>query len=227
MSLLTIVSNAMVLSGFSAPTTVYSNTDATTVLFKTLAQVEGDILSRSHAWRGLKTAAQWTGDGTTVLFALPAGFQRFMTAYPIWLDESPGLPLMKVTDDEMLAAKVAVSNPSRPVWRLKGEYVEFYPAPENGDVVKYEYLSSYWISGLAEWTSDANTCVIPERLITLGCIWRYKQAKGFDYGEDFRTYQIECAKERMTDGGRQVIQAQANFMSDYTYGGFSDPRVTP
>lgn len=226
MSLLTIVSDAMTQCGLTAPTLVYASTDATVKLFMNLAQVEGDALSRATAWRGLKTSGTITGDGTTTQFALPAAFHRFMTPYPFWLDNHPSSPLFKVGDAELLSFQVAETQPTRPVWRMKGEFIEFYPAPDSGEIIKYEYLSQYWISGRARWSADDNTCVIPERLISLGLVWRFKQAKGFDYAEDFRSYQIERNKEMMVEGGVQTIRARSHFLGDYGNTILVDPRVT-
>jgi hypothetical protein len=42
--------------------------------------------------------------------------------------------------------------------------------------------------------ADNDYSVLPERLITLGCIWRYKRALGLDYSEEFRTYEKEIAR---------------------------------
>ena len=221
MSLLTIVQDAMVQAGFDSPSIVMASSDATVTLFKQLAQVEGDSLSRAHDWRGLKVLASMTGDGTSTEYSLPADFSRFMTAYPFWQQDTPSVPLIHVTDDEMQALKVAAASPSRPVWRLFGDNIEFYPAPTDGYVIKSEYRSAYWIvdgsdsSRNLRWTNDTDSAVIPERLISLGCVWRYKQAKGFDYAEDYRTYRIEMAKEASAENGRQTITMRESFPGDY------------
>jgi hypothetical protein len=231
MSLLSLVSDAMTLCGFDAPTSVIGNTDPTVTLFKALSQVEGDILSRRADWRSTKVAGTLTGDGSTTLFDLPSDFDRFMTAYPFWRDNTPSQPLMQVTDDRMLSMKVAAVTPTRPVWRLFGDQIEFYPAPDSGDVVKYEYRSSQWIldddgtTRKATWAEDADTAVFPERLITLGCIWRFKREKGFDYAEEFRTYQIEVTRAESRDGGRQTIQMRSHYYTDYAHAPLSEPRV--
>lgn len=231
MSLLTLIQDAMVTAGFDSPSIAYASTDATTKLFVRLSLVEGDALARRHDWRGLKVLAQMTGDGSSTEFALPADFDRFMTKYPIFIDGAAFPPLERVTDDEMLALKVASSQPYRPVWRLFGDNIEYYPAPEDGDVIKTEYRSNYWIyneagtSRQARWQADTDYSIIPERLVMLGTLWRYKQAKGFDYAEDFRNYQLEVAKEIQGEGGRESIFMRSNYTSDYMVRPIVDPRV--
>jgi hypothetical protein len=233
MSLLSLVSDAMILCGFSAPSTVYGNTDANVTLFRLLSQVEGDALSRRYDWRGLKVLGTMTGDGSSTEYTLPTDFDRFVTGYPLYMDGTPQLPLHKVSDDDMLAMKVAETQPTNPVWRLFGDTIEYYPAPESGDIIKIEYRSKYWIvdedlaTRKATWAEDTDLALMPERLITLGLIWRYKHAKGLDYAEDFRTYQIESHKAGTVNNGRQTIVMRSNFLPDYADAPLTDPRVTP
>lgn len=233
MSLLSLVQDAMVLCGFREPETVYSNTNDVVKHFLRLSQIEGDALARRADWRGLKVLGTLTGDGTSTDFTLPADFSKFADGYPMWKDGTPSTPLLKASDDLFLAMKVAVSQPTIPYWRLFGESIEFYPVPPAGDVYKLEYRSSYWISDenaatrRRRWAADTDFAVIPEELITLGLVWRYKASKGFDYAEDFRTYQIEVAKFSSVDDGRQTLTARANFAGDYFSGRASDAVVIP
>jgi hypothetical protein len=231
MSLLTIVSDAMAICGFSEPSIVYASSDDNVSLFKRLSQVEGDALSRKGDWRGLKVLGTLTGDGSSTEYTLPADFDRFMTGYPLREADEAGAVLQLVTDDELAAIKTYVAGPTKPVWRLFGDTIEFYPALDSGQGVTTEYRSSYWISDetgatrLPRWSADTDYAVIPERLMTLGLVWRYKQSKGLTYDEDFRTYELECAKAMAAQNARQPIKMRSDFMGDYTDGPISDPRV--
>jgi len=231
MSFLTLIQDAMALSGLDEPSIAYASTDPTVTLFKKLSLVEGDALSRRFDWRQMKKLGALAGDGSSTVFTLPTDFDRLATGLPIWIDESPQLPLQMVNDDEMLRYKVAQTDPVNPVWRLIGNSIEFYPAPDSGDNIKLEYRTKYWIvdetetTRKARWTADTDLAVLPERLMTLGLVWRFKQAKGFDYAEDFRTYQIEVEKAGASDNGRQTIRLRSDFFGDYADAPASDPRV--
>lgn len=220
MTLLTCVQDAMSLCGLSAPTQVYGTNDPTTAQFVALAQVEGDELSRFHDWRALKTAFTITGDGTTTLWTLPAAFDRFMSGEILWSNDSAGELLDLVSDQELVALKAQETDPSDSVWRLIGNQVEIWPALDNGEIVSTEYRSAYWIldnngtTRKARWTADADTAVVPERLITLGLVWRWKQAKGFDYSESFRSYQFERQRAAGVDGGSPTIQISETSRAD-------------
>jgi hypothetical protein len=45
-------------------------------------------------------------------------------------------------------------------------------------------------------------------------VWRWKQAKGFDYSEAFRTYEINRARAASSDGGRETIRISENSKGD-------------
>ena len=221
MSLLTVITDAMSICGLEAATSAYGSSDPTVAQFVALAQVEGDELSRFHDWRRLKTAGTITGDGTTTLWPLPSGFDRLAPGSPFWSTEDAGDALDgPISDADLVALKAMDTDPPDPVWRLVGTNIEIWPALENAEVVNYEYRSEYWIldnngsTTKARWTADVDTALVPERLITLGLVWRWKQAKGLEYSEAFRSYQIERTRQSMVDGGRGVITMRDTFSED-------------
>jgi hypothetical protein len=220
MSLLTIVQDAMALCGLGTVTRAYGSNDPTALQMVAIAQIEGDELSRFHDWRGLKVSAILTGDGTSEIWTLPSDFDRFMSGEVLWSDQSAGELLTHVTDQELVALKAQETDPPEPVWRLFGDQIEIWPALDNGENITTEYRSKYWIldnDGLtrkARWSADSDNVVIPERLLTLGLVWRWKQAKGLDYSEAFRSYQFERAKAADVDGGRSTIRISETSKAD-------------
>jgi hypothetical protein len=220
MSLLTIVQDAMSLCGLAPASRVYGSSDTSVGQFIALAQVEGDELSRFHDWRRLKVSVTIAGDGTTTYWDLPEDFDRFVTGEIFWSDESAGELLCKVTDQELLALKAQETDPPEPVWRLFGDQIEIWPALDNGEQVTTEYRSAFWILAAdgstrkERWSADSDRALVPERLMTLGLVWRWKQAKGFDYSEAFRTYEINRARAASSDGGRETIRISENSKGD-------------
>jgi hypothetical protein len=220
MSLLTIVQDAMALCGLSSVSQAYGVNDSTVAQFVALSQVEGDELSRFHDWRSLKVMAQLTGDGTSTLWDLPEDFDRFMSGEILWSNDSAGELLPLVSDQELVALKAQETDPPESVWRLFGDQIEIWPALSNGEIVTTEYRSSYWIldnnatTRKARWSADTDRAIVPERLITLGLVWRWKQAKGFDYSESFRSYQFERQRAAGVDGGSPTIQISETSRAD-------------
>ena len=205
MSLLTIVQDACALVGIDVPTSVVSSTDATYTQFVYLAQFEGDELMRKHKWREQKVAADFTGDGTTTTWALPEDFDRFTTEQRRESSVLLGLD-GPVSDDEFLDAQVRGWNPTIPYFRRFNGNIETVPAVADGQMIRFEYISSYWITDSggtlkARFTADSDLSLLPDRLVTLGLVWRWKRAKGLDYAEEFRTYQMEKLQQARVDGG--------------------------
>lgn len=196
MSLLSIVQDAMEQCSLTRPSIVFASSDDLVRQFLAFSKVAGDYEMDFGNWRAQKVLGQFTGDGSSTDFELPADFEEFMPGYPMWLDRTPSVPLRRVTDEEMLAAKIAQTAPLRPIWRMFGDTIEMYPAPETTETIKMEYRSRYWItdeSGAtrqARWLADTDISTIPERLITASTVWRWKQSKGLPYDEDFRFWNM-------------------------------------
>ena len=61
-----------------------------------------------------------------------------------------------------------------------------------GHTIAFEYYSSMWCessvgAGKTAWSADADVGRIPENILELDLIWRWKQAKGLEYAEDLET----------------------------------------
>ena len=196
-----------------------TNTDQTTVEFRTLSLIEGEELSE-YDWRSLKVAYQFTGDGVTTNFALPSDFSRFMPGERMWTDGNPVRSLQRVTDDEMLAAKVALVEPIYPYWRLIGDEIEFFPPPQTGTIIKTEYRRDKWITNSdgdtykAEWKLDTDVAIIPEKLISLGVAWRWKRMKGFDYVDDKNDYMGSVAMELGMNDPKPTLRTRKRLLHD-------------
>ena len=80
------------------------------------------------------------------------------------------------------------------------------PTPSSGDTIAYEYVTKNWCQSSGEtqsqWSADSDTALIDDELHTIGIIWRFKKSKGFDYSEDFRTYELQVAQAILRDGAK-------------------------
>lgn len=213
MSLLTAVQDAMVLCGLPQPAIAISNADATVTKFVAFAQIEAEVTGSDFNWRNMNIAGTITGDGVNTLFALPTDFERMLQGQALWSQKYPSIPLQgPVSSGELLALKVLPIMPVRPVWRLIGGTVEIWPALALNEIVSLEYRSSNPIASSdgvtrrARWANDTDFALFPEIILRTGLIWRWKQSKGLDYAEDFRTYQLERDKKAGHEAGGRVVQ---------------------
>lgn len=227
MSLLQIIQDAAVLCGIEQPTSAIGSTELAEQQLVALAQIEGNELVRDHDWRELQKTLTITGDGNTTVWPYEADWKRLASGSVLWRETDTRLPLVgPITDAEWSAIRISVAGIWRRVWQLQAGGILVYPALDTGDVVKGLYYAKNWIqptSGnpVARWTADTNVSLIDEDLITLGVIWRWKKAKGYDYAEEFRTYQI--AKDKITGAnkGERVLVSGVNV----DYGELPQPMV--
>ncbi|WP_375764234.1 hypothetical protein ACE10X_13205 [Bradyrhizobium sp. Pha-3] len=213
MSILTAVSDAMVLCGQPQPNAVVSNTDPTVAKFLAFAQTEAEETGSDFNWRNLNIQMILTGDGTTTLFALPSDFERVLQGQALWSNKYPSIPLQgPISSQDLLALKALPVTPVRPVWRLIGGTLEIWPALSNLEVVNGEYrstnpiVSSDGLTRKPRWTADSDYTLFPEIILRLGLIWRWKQSKGLDYAEDFRSYTLEREKKAAHEAGAKIVR---------------------
>lgn len=55
------------------------------------------------------------------------------------------------------------------------------------------------------FTDDNDVFVLPERLLTLSLIWRWRQMKRMEYAEDLTNYEIALEKAAGTDKGARIL----------------------
>jgi hypothetical protein len=209
MSLITIIQNAADRLSLPRPSAVVLSSDQTVAQLLGLAQQEGKELARAGAWQALVaeqtflTVAQ-EAQGN----AIPADFDWIVpdTAFNRTARRRLAGPL---TAPDWQSSKATVTLVD-PAFRLRGNAMLLTPAPGPGETIAYEYVSRNWCrSGggapQAAWGADHDTALIDEELHTLGIVWRFKKSKGFDYAEDFATYQIQVKQALNRDGARPRI----------------------
>lgn len=90
--------------------------------------------------------------------------------------------------------------------------LHIYPAPTVADTIAYEYvintpvLANDGTTYKTTFTADNDTYLLGDRILRLGVVWRYKAAKGRDYAEDLRNYELAlAAKARAEKGTARVL----------------------
>ena len=79
-----------------------------------------------------------------------------------------------------------------------------------GNTIAYEYVTKYLVEDSSStakenFTADDDTAILEEEILTLGLIWRFRKAKGLDYSEQFRSYQMYRDSASGQDGGGPVL----------------------
>lgn len=215
MALLDIISGqatgTAVRCGLTPPSSLFGSSDPNAPLLIALAQEEGEELSRRHDWQVLKAATAQASLAAELQSALPADFDRLLPDGELW-NRTLGLMYAGPTDDTTWG-RIKALNITSGVghWRLVQGNLVITPATAAGQTLSFPYMSkNFALSNVgvpkSVFTADTDTVLLPERLISLGIIWRWKKDKGFDYAEHMATYEREFERAASRDRGLAPIQ---------------------
>lgn len=214
MSLLSIVQGAANELGLIAPVQVFASTDPNVIVLRQLADKEGKELARRYDWQVIQREGQFiTVASETQVTDIRATYPDFshIVSQSMW-NRTQSRPVHgPLTAVDWQMRKSAAAQAGYADWyRLRGNAILFFPVPPPNQTVAFEYISSGWCLGVSgapqnSFRADLDSSLIDEEILRLGCVWRFKKAKGFDYGEDFRTYEMALQDVFGPDSGRPVI----------------------
>lgn len=208
MAILGAIKSAVLRCDGSVVEEVFSSTDQICVEMADLCNDVAEEIAKGHDWRSLTKVATISGAETV---ALPSDYDR-MTAGGEIDDPSTWFWGYEPFDsvNQWMRYRNGQYIPVSPGgWIIMGGALNFYPAP-TGQAV-FPYVSNRFVRNgsemKTEFSTDQDEFVLPERLMTLGLIWRWKQMKGLEYAEDMQTYSNALEVEQGRDKGAYVLRA--------------------
>lgn len=214
MSLLTIIQYVCGRVGVPVPATVYGTTDTQVLQLLRLLEEEGNDLARRGDWEGITFEATHTtiaAEDQGAITSIATNGYRIIKNDTFW-DRTNKLPILgPLSNEEWQTLKGVGTTGPRYHFRLRGGKVLINPVPTAGYTWAFEYLSKNWILGAdgttykQYFTLDTDTILLPEDLALMGLRWRWKKEKGFDYAEDFRTYETQVKDALSRDGGKRTL----------------------
>jgi hypothetical protein len=91
-------------------------------------------------------------------------------------------------------------------YRIIANNIRFYPVPAAGQDCYFEYITNQWTAaGGTEYQSDTDESLLDDTTMILGTIWRWKQAKGMTYAEDFAKYERRIAELLQRDAVKPTL----------------------
>lgn len=206
MSFLTLVQNSAKRLGLSNPASAYNATDNQVVQLVALAQEEGIELAENFDWKSLTKEKTFVGTAAAAQTgALASDYDRMVgESFYNRTQKRPIFGPLSPQDWQFTQAVVATTLVES--FRIRGTSLLLTPTPNGTDTYAYEYVSTQWCqssgsTAQTSWAADTDTGLLPEEVMTLGVIWRFLRAKGFDYAEAFRTYEMSKARAQIKDGG--------------------------
>lgn len=210
MTLKTLINEAQDSLSLPRSTVIVSSTDQNVRQLLALAQQEGRELMRRFGWEALLTQKTFTSTATAEQSgAIPSDFDRIVNESMFNRSRNRRCtgPLNVV---EWQAQQALSASLLTDAFRIRGGDLLITPTPPAGDTYAFEYVSKNFCqssgeTGQASWQADDDTGVLREDLMLLGIIWRFRKARGFDYAEEFNTYEREVAQAMMRDGGKRTL----------------------
>lgn len=210
MTVLTAIQNVSASIALDRPEAVFSSAEREHFELQVLANTTGLHIAKDYEWQALKVVATLTGDGTKTAFDLPADYDRMLKQAELRSGRYI-TSLTHITDsDNWLDMEIRQFNQVAGMWTLYGGKIQVRPAPAAAEEVKFFYMSSLWAmddQGTAKdgFTKDTDTFRLPEKLLELCMIWKWRAQKGLPYAQDQDNY--EDAKEKLmtADKGSRII----------------------
>jgi hypothetical protein len=214
MTLRTIVTGACGQLGIVQPSAVVASSDLQVQQLLSLAKQEGKELARRYDWEILTKEGTFTSTATEtqvgVITTTFTDFGRIVNGSMFNRTQTRPVhgPLnaQEWQNKKARAAQVGVFY----CFRIRGGAILFNPAPPTGDEIYFEYISNKWCqssvgTAQADWAADADTALIDEELIRMGVVWRFLKAKGLDYAEEFRAYEMALIDLFGADAGKSKV----------------------
>lgn len=205
----------------NSPAAVMGTTDPQTKQLKALLQKEIDDLAGRGDWQELTNEATHTTlalENQGAIKTIASNGFRYIKNQTIW-DRDLRLPVYVIdgTDWQQVKA-IAVTGP-RYQARIRGGDLISNPVPAAGHIWAFEYITWNAITDSAGttnkqyFTDDADLMLLPEPIIEAGLQWRWKKQKGFEYAEDFRSYEVMVANALSRNNMKRALDMS---MRQYT-----------
>lgn len=213
MSLLTTITQVCRRIGITPPASVSSSSDPQIIQLMALGNEEGQDLSARYPWQVLTNQSTFTtiaAEDQGSILTLAASDYRYVINNVMWnrsLIRPVFGPLAPYQWQELKARNIAGPWTQ---YRFRGNDLLFIPTPVAGQTIAFEWISKNWVTVAAggtsaTWTADADTGLIPEEIMAQGILWRWKEAKGLSYAEDYNKYERLVADAMARDGTKPIL----------------------
>ena len=213
MTMLATVQRFCRRTNITVPSAVIGTTDPQVAQICGLLEEEGAELSGRGDWQYLTYETTHTTVATESQGSIddiaPNNF-RYIKNDTIW-DRTENLPVIVIDGPDWQAEKGFAATSPRYRARIRTNQLIATPTPVAGNTWAFEYVTWNWIldndgsTTKQYFTEDTDTFLLPEVIIQMGLRWRWKKEKGFEYAEDFRTYETMVQDALSRQGMKTVL----------------------
>ena len=158
-------------------------------------------------------------------YSLPSDIAYFITQ--TWWDGSYLWQLLgpiSAQEKNVILYGISPTGPRRRFW-IEGNYIYINPPPSNlTDAIKFDYYSNTWCQSSGgtlqtKWTADGDYYNLDDDAFIMGVKWRWLAAKGLNYAQEKRDYDMICQRLMSRNGGTRPLPLNAtgagiNLLSD-------------
>jgi len=219
---LDVIVRAVNLFGITTvPTSIVGTTDPQITNLIAILNDVGQDLSSRHNWSSLMKTMSFTSTGVDPQAEpLPSDYDRTVSNASLWRSGSDLTPLSGPCPPDVwhrLETMPGIRFPG--YWRMFGGNINIIGAPV-GETLTIEYLSNGWVTDGVDGSikiaasKDADTFLLPWRLLLLGVIWNWRSTKGLTYAEELSSFERQFERDVAADRAARPIAMDRPFRSD-------------
>lgn len=213
MTVLTAMQSAAIRLLGQKPGTFFGATNQFEVELTDLVNEVATDISKYQDWQALVRFAVVAGDGTETDFSLPDDYDRMLQNAEVQDSTAWAWGYRRVNDLNTFTYLVNTGwGPYPGVWTLYANLLRFTPAPATATTATYPYITidivkdAGSLAGKPQFTSDTDTFLLPERLLTLGLVWRWRENKKLDASGDQEAFIKALDEYAVKDRGSRAYR---------------------
>jgi hypothetical protein len=215
MNALEIVKEACGILGQPVPNSIQGSNDTGVRQMLGLLNTEGRELAPRYEWEGLIREATFVTvnaeDQGSLSTIIGSDTYRYILSDTLFnRDRREPIAGPQSSVDWQFRKSLGITGPFT-TYRIRGGHLLFDAAPNAGEHVYFEYVTKNWATtadGLTlkrAATADTDVLLLNDELMLAGLVWRWRKAKGFDYAEDFNSYERMVADASARDGTKRTV----------------------
>jgi hypothetical protein len=211
MTILSVVRDAATKLNQTQPSSVFSTTDTLAQQLVLCANETAEAVLNAHDWQKLTTLATLTGTGSSTAFDPPYDYDRMVKKTNLhsatW--QQVGFRPARDLDNWLYMTDTGIlGTPGE--WIVLGGQFQVTPAMPVGETARFYYVSNLIVApnsgpNKTTFTADSDTFRLPERLLRLGIVWRWRADRRMEYAEDLQNYEIALSEEIGKDRGSKIL----------------------
>lgn len=215
MTVLTALQSAAIRLVGQRPSTFFGASGTFELELTDLANEVAADVAKYQDWQALIRLGTVTGDGTLTEFDLPDDYDRMLVNADVVDLTSWFWGYHAFTDlNAFLYAEARDFNAAPGGWVIYGNAIRFSPAPASAITATFPYITLNWAidistAGKPAFTADTDSFALPERLLTLGLVWRWRENKKLDASGDQEAFVKALDEYAAKDKGSRVYRKNA------------------